>query len=313
MNSNYIEILLSTYNGAEFLEEQIKSILNQTYKNWILTVRDDGSSDSTMEILKFYSHKMLEKIKIYEEKEHLGVCQSFNKLMLSATGDYIMFCDQDDIWLPYKIEISYRKILELEDRYNKETPILVFSDMIVGDSNGRIINKSYWKYSNLPYKRLDYRYFLFRNTASGNTIIMNKSAVNLCSPIPKCAILHDWWCTLVVSVFGIVDYIPIPTLIYRQHGKNDLGARKWSFTSALKKLNDLEGFIKNLDKSINQAECFLQTYSSKLESRTKKTIEQFINIKKLHKIHRIYFLLTHGFVSLNIRDLGALIFRWIRF
>ena len=275
-----IEILMSTYNGAKFVEEQIKSIINQTFKSWILKVRDDGSTDNTLEILHTYSKKFPNKIFIIKDNRHLGVSQGYNKLLINSVKDYIMFCDQDDIWLPFKIEISYEKIKQLEKKYGKHTPILVFTDLIVVDENLNIISKSYWKYSKLYYKNVNYPNFLLRNIASGNTIIMNRAAVNLCIPIPTCAILHDWWCALVVSVFGKIDFIDKPTLMYRQHKGNDLGAKKWSISLALRRIHKMEDFNKNLDLAIKQAECFFCIYSTNLKKEVKEVIEKFLVIKK---------------------------------
>jgi len=311
-NLPIVEILMSTYNGELFLNEQIQSLFAQTYKNWILRVRDDGSTDSTKKILNFYLQKYPEKIIFHDDDEHLGVCQSFNKLLIYSNSDYIMFCDQDDIWLPFKIDITLKRVIELENKYGKQTPILVFTDMIVGDFWGNTICQSYWKYSAMNYKNVRYTTFLVKNIASGNTIMMNKSAVKICTPIPACAPIHDWWCALVVSVFGVVDYIEKPTIIYRQHGRNDLGAKRWTFLDALKRLHKMDGFNKNLNYSIMMAKCFLDKYSNYLNYDVKVTIQKFINIKHLNRIERLKFLVSKNFVSLSLRDIGSLLFRWSR-
>jgi len=110
-----IDILLSTYNGEQYLRNQIESIINQTYKNWRLLIRDDGSQDKTIEILEYYLRKHKDKIVLIEDgQKHLGASKSFFRLLGYSDAKYIMFCDQDDVWLPYKIEKTYNKMKELE-------------------------------------------------------------------------------------------------------------------------------------------------------------------------------------------------------
>ena len=109
-----LDILLATYNGEKFLKEQINSLLDQSYKNWKLLIRDDMSTDCTMAILSDYISKYPDKIKLLKSNKRLGPCQSFNYLLQKSDSDYVMFCDQDDIWLPEKIELSLKKMRSLE-------------------------------------------------------------------------------------------------------------------------------------------------------------------------------------------------------
>ena len=120
-----ISILLSTYNGEKYLSEQLDSILQQSYQNFIIYIRDDGSNDNTLNIIMYYVHNFPSKIKLVDDKvKHRGAKLSFIWLMSHIESDYYMFCDQDDVWLPNKIELSIDKLSKLVNLVAiSETPI----------------------------------------------------------------------------------------------------------------------------------------------------------------------------------------------
>ena len=138
-----IAILMATYNGSRYLREQIDSILSQTNDNWQLYIHDDGSTDSTMDIILEYCNKYIGKI-VYlnDAQKHRGAAMSFMYLLKQVEADYYMFCDQDDVWLPNKVEQEFKSITE----YSNEKPILVFSDLYIVDEKLNVIEKSYWRY-----------------------------------------------------------------------------------------------------------------------------------------------------------------------
>lgn len=229
-----IDIIMATYNGEKFIEAQIDSLLNQTYQNWHLMVRDDGSIDQTVYILKTYKKQFPDKISILESKEHLGACLNFGELLKHSTADYVMFCDQDDIWLPEKIKVSFNGILHLEDKYGKEKPLLLFTDLTVVDKDLTVMAKSFWGYEKINPDNTTVNRLLVQNVVTGCTSIINKKLKSLSVPVPPEAIIHDWWIALVASVFGHTDYNSVPMVLYRQHGQNDVGARKRGLREALK-------------------------------------------------------------------------------
>ena len=137
-----IAILLATYNGARFIREQIDSIKDQTYKDWDLYVRDDGSTDNTVSIIQEYEN-MNPNIHLFEDEEkHIGAKNSFMKLLSAIDSDYYMFCDQDDIWLPTKIEHSVDLLEKTEKKYPNK-PIIVHTDVTVVDGNLNVLSQSY--------------------------------------------------------------------------------------------------------------------------------------------------------------------------
>lgn len=207
-----VQILMSTYNGQTYLQKQIESILGQTYSNIELLIRDDGSKDQTVEILKKYEQQY-KNIKVFYEK-NIGVTASFFSLLNESDADYIAFADQDDIWLPQKIEMAVEKL----QKYPK--PALYASNKVLIDQNDHIIQKN-----NMKDKKPSFSNALVESICTGCTIVMNKMLVDLVKKhIPSHAVLHDWWCYLLAAYIGEVIYDKEAYIWYRQHGDNVVGA-----------------------------------------------------------------------------------------
>ena len=254
-----IDILLSTYNSEAYIEELLESLYSQSYKNWRLIIRDDGSSDSTLVILNKQKKINPEKFQFIENnKIQLGPKKSYEKLLEQSTADYIMFCDHDDYWLSHKIEDSLNKIKELENR-SPDKAALVFTDLIITDQDLKPINKSFWKYSRINPDNIHSVYRLaINNPVVGCTVMINKKAKSLILPIPDEAIMHDWWAALKVAEAGIIGYIEQPSILYRQHDLNKIGADKvgflyflkrvFGFSKTIKQNRDAYKMLKALDK-----------------------------------------------------------------
>jgi glycosyltransferase involved in cell wall biosynthesis len=222
-----IDILLATYNGQEYLAEQIDSILVQSSQDWQLLIRDDESSDNTLSIIRDYLSRYSSKIKLIEDNDrHIGAKFNFQRLLEHSTAEYIMFCDQDDVWLKQKIEVTLKAMRISEENYPNK-PILVHSDLIVVDEHLKKIDDSLWSYQkNWPRKNDDLSRIIFQNIATGCTIMINRKAKNVSMPIPKDAIMHDWWIALKVAELGKIVHISDQLVLYRQHSGNLVGAKK---------------------------------------------------------------------------------------
>lgn len=232
-----IEILLATYNGGKYLRQQLDSILNQTCREWQLLVRDDGSDDNTVEIIKDYIERYPGKIiLISDNKGRLGACLNFGELLNYSTADYIMFSDQDDVWLPKKIQLTFELMKSAEVLY-PDRPLLVHTDLIVVDSDLNVIAESMWNYHNIcPTIGDDLAKTLVEGVVSGCTMMINKRAKDVSSPIPREAIIHDWWIAVHVAKHGKIIYSSVPLILYRQHFGNKIGAKKKSISHFLKKV-----------------------------------------------------------------------------
>ena len=222
-----IAILLSTYKGEPFLREKLESMICQTNNDWSLFIRDDGSCDRTLDIIKEYVLAYPSKIQVvFDELGNLGSGRSFMALLSEVDADYYMFCDQDDIWLQDKIEKLYLKIRQEEKKLDGQA-VCIFSDLQIVDANLKTIARSLWNYSGINPDNCKnvYDMILFGCPAFGCALIFNGFARQYLLPYPGWK-YHDLWTVLVVSGKGIVDYIPEQTILYRQHGNNVTGAHQ---------------------------------------------------------------------------------------
>lgn len=234
-----IAILLSTYNGEQYLEEQIDSILNQDYTNWVLYIRDDGSIDSTLDIIKRYSQQY-NNIHYIENNDNKGVVFSFMHLLQVVDYGYYMFCDQDDIWLQNKISSVYKLLKENEDQSN--VAVLVFSDAKVVDQNLNIIDESFWNYNKTPPSLiLNYpKYISIFNCAPGCTMMFNNEVKKNLNDYDQNIIMHDWYIMIKALSTGVVKYVNQPLMLYRQHNTNVVGASEISIISRFVKIFNIK-------------------------------------------------------------------------
>ncbi len=212
---------MATYNGEAYLPAQLDSILNQTNGDWVLYIRDDGSTDSTVSILCQYSLLNPGRIKILEDSiKHRGARDSFMFLLSEIEADYYLFSDQDDIWLPSKVQMSIDKVKDLEQRY-PNLPIMIHTDLEIVDGNLNRIWPSFWNWRKFNVDLNKHFCFApFGNVFTGCTMAFNKELKRYCFPMPDFAKMHDEWIGLVATKYGKVDNIKVPTIKYRQHGEN---------------------------------------------------------------------------------------------
>ena len=230
-----IAILLSTYNGSAFLLEQLQSLFAQTYANFVVVVRDDGSTDNTLSILLEHKTREPDRLHVVEsEASNLGPRDSFALLVeyvlqhkdaLGLEHAYMMFCDQDDVWFPEKIETELNTMLETE-QLHPNLPVLVHSDLQVVSETLDPIAPSLARYQGLETTRNGFNQLVISNLVTGCTALINEALARKSLPVSKNAIMHDWWLALVAAAFGKVVYLDTALILYRQHGSNTIGAKE---------------------------------------------------------------------------------------
>lgn len=220
-----VAILLSTYNGEKFLESQIDSIIKQTFKDWNLFIRDDGSRDSTKRIIEKYIAKYSNIRLLNDSKYHRGIKGSFIYLLKNTESEFYMFCDQDDVWLPTKIEDSFKLAIS----YDQLRPILIATDLSVVDSNLNMLHKSMWEAANMRNKTNHLDLLEVCDYLTGCTMLFNESAKKAILETDKnnhFKILHDQLASIsVLREKGIISVVDKSTILYRQHGKNVVGGK----------------------------------------------------------------------------------------
>lgn len=283
-----IAILLSTYNGVEFLTQQLDSLFAQVDTSFKIFVRDDGSQDSTLEVLQGYDVKLL------PSNINLGCKDSFSTLLKFATtnsdADYFMFCDQDDVWYPDKVEKTLAKMKSMEAEYS-DIPLLVHTDLEVVDESLETIAPSMWQYEHLLPDKNTFSRLLIQNSVTGCSVMINRTLAEKSLTIPSSAIMHDWWLGLVASQFGKIGFIAEPTIKYRQHGKNTIGSKEFKvnplrtilglvYSLVLRK----QDYLKDIQVNIDQARSFLELFSDELDEKNKALLTDFISLE-----HKSFF------------------------
>ena len=264
-----IAILLSTFNGAKFLQEQLDSLLSQTYSNIIIVIRDDGSFDPTPDITSYIAESHGDKVHIVENnKRNLGASASFSFLIeyvlekkseLGLDEAYMMFCDQDDIWHKDKIEQQVNSMLEVENLKSRDDappPLLIHTDLQVVSEENESIAGSLIQYQGLEIERNRFANMVISNLVTGCTALINESLARKAIPVSSHAIMHDWWLALVAAAFGRVVFLDKPLVHYRQHGSNTIGANEFvkpqpaslSFWSKVLLESPMNICMKSLDK-----------------------------------------------------------------
>lgn len=226
-----IDIVIATYNPSVYLLEQIDSILSQEAINKIarIIIVDDNSVDTNYLKLAI---KKDSRIEFYKNESGInGAKNNFSYGLSLTSADFVMTCDQDDVWLPNKVGLSLNTIMELDKNY----PCLVSTDVTVVDRELSIIHDSFLIYKGvkLPQDAQPNK-ILYRNIFPGCSMIFNRKLLDIALPIPDEAIMHDWWLISVASLIGQASYCLQPTMLYRQHDSNCIGAKQSSLLSAFK-------------------------------------------------------------------------------
>ena len=278
-----VVILLSTYNGAAYLPEWLHSLKQQSYTQWKLLVRDDGSCDESIAMIETFFYDDEEHLEVIPSHENIGVKASFNRLVDAALQmplcEYVMFADQDDIWKPDKIAQTLAVMQRLQHQY-ASVPLLVHTDLHVSDEQMNIIDTSLWHYEhNDPYKDT-LNYLLYQNTATGCSMMVNRTLLERAFPVPEAAIMHDWWCSLVAAAFGKRGIVTSATLYYRQHANNTIGAKEHDSYALFQKISNLilmknEPYLRHLEPNRAQAQAFLQHYHDSLNSEQRALLHFF--------------------------------------
>lgn len=303
-----VTIVMATYNGEKYVEEQVKSILSSTYQNFHLHIYDDGSTDHTLTILRGYEERYPDRIKIFQNEENLGVTRNFLQAINQTTTDYIMLCDQDDVWNSDKIHKTLRRIRHMEAQRGKEMPLAVFTDAVVVDQDLKQIHQSFFQSGHLDPRKTDLPHLLMENKLIGCTVMINAALRRILQRhnIPKEARFHDWWLALLAASFGGIGYMNEGTILYRQHGGNVVGNTGF--------LKYIQNRIRSLSKqketllaSQRQAGELLILYGSELPMDKRRILEHFSKLNQSNFIRKRIQLLRFGFFKTGIlRNIGLM-------
>lgn len=242
-------VVLSTFNGERFLAEQIESLRGQTHADWTLLVRDDGSTDGTLSILQKQADRDSRIRRIMFDGRRLGPSQSFGVLLeeaLRQSAERVFLSDQDDVWSSTKMERQLARLTHAEFRSPAGTPLLVHSDLEVVDERLNVVHPSFLKSQRLRHVSTNpLATLVVQNFVTGCTVLLNRAAVEVALPISTEAVMHDWWIALCTAGSGKLLFDPEPTVRYRQHSGNAIGATAyWTcLWNALQRRTAANGWI----------------------------------------------------------------------
>ena len=293
-----ITIIMAVYNGQEYIREQLESLKDQTYTEWRLVIRDDRSSDKTAEIVKKFSDEVEQEVIFKVNEKPSGSAKNNFALLINDAkeSDYVMFCDQDDIWKKDKIEITFNKMKQAEERYGRDFPLLVHGDVEVIDENGNINADSMFEMSHINADS-KLPQILIQNHVTGCTMMCNKKLIAGISEYASSEyiIMHDYLAALYASVFGKIEVIKKPLLSYRQHSGNCVGAKNNNNpVYLLKRLaNGRKSYKEAMETSRNQVKFFVEIYRKELAAEKYceeyELMSGYASLGSRAKLYRIMF------------------------
>ena len=288
-----VHIIASLFNGARYIEAFVASLRAQSHEAWRLWVRDDGSTDETLTIVRRLA-SVEPRITLLEGTEaRLGAAAGFAWLLerVPPTSRYVMCADQDDVWLPDKIARTL-DVMRVTER-SVVGPVLVHTDLIVVDDELRVIDPSFWHFAGIVPEPASLRRLVVQNVVTGATVMLNRPLRELVGVMPREAIFQDWWYACVASVFGTVVALREGTILYRQHGANAVGARE-APRPRLRQLPRLarEAWAQRaqlrheIARTARQAQAFLDRYGDALDEADRRFLRDFARLPRHRFLRR---------------------------
>lgn len=288
-----ITVLLSSYNGEQFIEQQIESILNQRGVHVRLVIRDDGSTDNTVKIIERLAG--MNPMISFSSGQHSGVIPSFFELLEQAThsSHFYAISDQDDVWNADKL---LNAVNELK-KYSSERILMYCSAVEYVDKSLNHI-----KFSPIfSPDKVGFKNALVQNIATGCTMVLNNAALEkITLALPRTCVMHDWWIYLVVSAFGTVIYDPNSSIKYRQHHQNVMGIALTTGHKFKRRWSRLFSHPDSTTISV-QLEEFYRIFGNELDETKRKSIHQLLFFKK-NLFSRIAVIFSRDFQRQNLID-----------
>ena len=305
-----IDVLLALHNGAEYLPELLDSLCAQTCRDFRLLVLDDGSTDGSLDLL-LRRQADFPGLTVLPGPAPGSAAGAFFRLLSASTAPYAMFCDQDDVWDPDKIALTLGAMQRAEARYGKDVPLLVHTDLRVTDADLQIVSPSLMAMQRLCPERSDLPRLLCQSLVTGCTAMVNapQRALAPAEPTEHC-LMHDWFLSLIAAACGQVIYLDRPTLSYRQHGGNTVGAKdSGSLRYVLSRFCSARANRAALYATCAQAADLLDLMESRLSPEQAELLQAYSQIPTLPKAARLHSLRALGTLKPDLlRRLGQFLF-----
>ncbi|GAD13504.1 wsaC [Geobacillus kaustophilus GBlys] len=262
MEPPLVSIVVATYfPRTDFFEKQLQSLNIQTYENIEIIICDDSAHDAEYEKVKKMAENIISRFpcKVIRNEKNVGSNKTFERLTKEANGDYICYCDQDDIWLAEKVE-------RLVNYMTEHNCALVYSDLSLIDEKDHIIHKSFRK-SNFRLKHVHgmntFSFLINRNSVTGCSMLMRADIAKSAIPFPDYdEFVHDHWLAIHASVKGSLGYMKEPLVLYRIHSGNQIGNQR------LANIIDINDYIQHrIEKQINKYHLILERLPLTLQQK----------------------------------------------
>jgi hypothetical protein len=291
-----VAVALAVFNGENHLDAQLASLFAQTWSDFTVTIADDGSTDRSLEIVARHARAHPNRVHVLPTEGRVGAGANFSRLLSAIEADFVLLCDQDDVWLPDKVEMTVRALVDLEAAWGPETPLLVHTDLAVVDADLKILHPSLARFERLSPGTSEMRHLLLGNVATGCTIAANRALLRRALPVPAIASMHDHWFALVASAIGRRAYLPHATMLYRQHSGNVIGVTGWSMRAVLGRAGEaLFGQRKRsvLKRYSRQAGILLHRYGPELRPTDREAAAAVAGLWEMKRWERIRMLVRH--------------------
>ena len=265
-NNPCLDIILASYNGQTYISDQLRSLqrcADYTERVQRVLVVDDASDDNSASIVAQFSKHDPRIVWIPSLQGRQGVVANFARGLSLSEAPYVMLCDQDDVWNPDKISLQLELCHKHEKSYGEGEPLLIFADLQVVDEDLQVLSPSFFSYQKIaPEWAKKFRHLLIQNVAPGCTLLLNRPLIDKALPIPPQAVMHDWWLILVARAFGQILWLDQSLVQYRQHGGNQVGAKKVSWRWLLSLGHRCMVATANLQRQGKQAQVFMERYGN---------------------------------------------------
>lgn len=312
-----VHVICPTWNGAAFIPEFLRSVQAQTFEDWVLWVRDDASSDGSAALVRAVAESDTRVRILASNGDRLGAVGAFRWLweQVPSTARYLMFADQDDVWLPDKLELSMNAMRDAERLATG--PVLVHTDLVVVDAMLKQVAPSFWLYARIKPETVSLPRLIVHNIVTGNTVLINRALRLRVGCIPIGAAMHDWWVACVAAALGRIVAVSVPTVLYRQHGANTIGARASTAGLALRAIpgEAARAFTRtatvraDIATAARQARAFVQAYGGALSASDRAFLHAYARIPEQRFLRRKLQLLRLHLHPENglMRNVGLLL------
>jgi glycosyltransferase involved in cell wall biosynthesis len=292
------DILLASYNATQFGPALLESLLAQTSQEFGLLVRDDGSGDGSLDLLRSYEERFGGRMRILEGGAPTGsALGNFSILMHETEADYVMFADIDDVWLPGKVAHTLDLLRRTEAAAAPGAPVYVFTDVTPVNAELEPITQSYWAFKKIdPAVGRSLRRSLVCPVMLGCASGVNRALLRLANPVPATVTGHDWWGQLVAAAFGEVAFSSEQTMLYRLHGSNQSNQKRVGFRDYLRGRNKVAAVRHGMMRRREQAQALIDHFGDRLPVDRRQLISEFVATGSQGPIRRRLTILRGGYL-----------------